>query len=217
MYKIFSSFIIALVVGLFVWLTPQGVSAAELYFKVVPNTTEGDQAVILEVRLNPESKIINVVEGAVSLSGDIPDDLSIEINKEDSPFTIWPTEPSYNKDQKIVSFVGGTPDGVSKESLIFRIRLLSKIPGVINVSWVGVKTYLNDGLGTEESTSVKSLDINLGTKDSEPMTDEKFVEDINTKNIFPGFQSPLNVTISLLLIIIFLIVIFYAYKKFIKN
>ena len=39
MYKISYSLSIALVLGLFVWIMPQGVSAAELYFKVVPNTT----------------------------------------------------------------------------------------------------------------------------------------------------------------------------------
>jgi len=217
MYKISYSLSIALVLGLFVWIMPQGVSAAELYFKVVPNTTAGDSSIVLEARINPESKNINVVEGAVSLTGNIPDDLSVEINKDGSSFTIWPTEPSYDKAGKVIRFVGGTPGGILKESLIFRIRLFSENPGDINVSWVGVKTFLNDGRGTEESTSVKSLDLNLNTQDTESTPDKKSAEDVKTKSTFSGFYSSLNVTISLLLIIIFLIAIFYAYKKFSKN
>ena len=122
-----------------------------------------------------------------------------------------------NKAGKVIRFVGGTPGGILKESLIFRIRLFSENPGDINVSWVGVKTFLNDGRGTEESTSVKSLDLNLNTQDTESTPDKKSAEDVKTKSTFSGFYSSLNVTISLLLIIIFLIAIFYAYKKFSKN
>jgi len=219
MYKIFSKCILVGITGICLLSLPQNSSAAELSFVVVPNIQAGDKVTTLEVRINPEGRNLNVVEGSVSFGGIVSDDLSVEINTDGSVFTMWPTEPSYNKSEKLIHFVGGTPNGLTKEGLLFRMRLSSSLDGNLDVSWSGVKTYLNDGLGTEESTKVKSISLNLNAKNSDGVTVENNPKDDKVSEvdtIFPGFNITKSVRI-LLLIIILLSAIFYGYKKFIKN
>ena len=111
--------------------------------------------------------------------------------------------------------MAGTPQGLNQEGLLFKIRLFSEIQGKLDVSWSGVKTFLNDGLGTEEATSVKSLTLELDNQDLEKINN-KSVESFEQKEIFSRFNFSKSVII-LLLIIILVSTIFYGYKKFIKN
>lgn len=219
MYKIFSSYIkTAFVIALFVLLAPQNSFAAELNYKVVPNVA-GDNTTVVEVHINPEGKNLNVVEGSVVFSGKGSEKLSIEVDKSNSVFTMWPGEPVYNKENKTIQFVGGTPNGLTKEGLLFSFSVISASVGSLDISWSGVKTYLNDGKGTEEATSVKSTSLDLDAKNSEGLevennsTEDKTAE---TETVFPGFNITKNVRILLLIIILFS-AIFYGYKKFIKS
>ncbi|MEK7588477.1 MAG: hypothetical protein AAB438_01530 [Patescibacteria group bacterium] len=215
MHKISSLQILVLLIGIFFIFNPQSSLAAQLSFKIVPNTEYGDKATNIEVRVDPESKNINVIEGGISFSGPSSKDLFIEIIKDNSVFSIWPTEPFFDKDKKIIYFVAGTPQGLNQEGLLFKIRLFSEIQGKLDVSWSGVKTFLNDGLGTEEATSVKSLTLELDNQDLEKINN-KSVESFEQKEIFSRFNFSKSVII-LLLIIILVSTIFYGYKKFIKN
>lgn len=220
MYKTFSSYIkTALTIALFVLLAPQNSFAAELSYKVVSNNVAGGSATVVEVHINPEGKNLNVVEGGVVFSGAGSEKLSIEVDKSNSVFTMWPGEPVYNKENKTIQFVGGTPNGLTKEGLLFSFSLVSASTGSLDISWSGVKTYLNDGKGTEEATSVKSISLNLDAKNSEGLGVENNTVDnktTNTDTVFPGFNITKNVRI-LLLIIILICAIFYGYKKFIKS
>lgn len=205
------------IVALFFICVPQNSFAAQLRFVVAPAS---DGATTLEVRIDPEDKNLNVVEGGVSLSGSIMDSLLVEVDTEGSVLSIWPTEPFYNKTEKVVRFVGGVPNGLTKEGLLFSVRLSSAVSGAIDISWTGVKTYLNDGKGTEESTSVKSLSLILDSKNNKAsLIEEKNSTQDNMPEenmVFSGFNFKNNGTI-ILLIIILLSIIFYGYKKFIKN
>ncbi|MFZ2151894.1 MAG: hypothetical protein WAV09_02160 [Minisyncoccia bacterium] len=209
MYKIFSSQIsTALAIGLLTLFLPQNIFAAQLSYKVIPNNVAGDTREVVEVRIDPEGKNVNVVEGTVSFGGVNTDSLLVDVSTDGSVFTIWPTEPSYNREGKSIQFVGGTPEGLTKEGLLFTMRLSSTVTGNVDISWSGVKTFLNDGNGTEESTSVKSLSVNLSAS-------KEAVEN-NTSSVFPGFNFTKSVTI-ILLIIILLGTFIYGYKKIIKN
>lgn len=216
MNKIFSKYILVGIVGLCFLLLPIKSFAAQLYFVDV---SSGEEITTLEVRINPEGKNINVVEGSVVFSGTASNDLIVEVNTNASILRMWPTEPTYNKTEKIIHFVGGTPNGFTKEDILFRINLSSTTKGILDVSWSGVKTYLNDGFGTEESTSVKSITINNVSFKNREDDQNKIINNINTKEISPRFNLLNNGTILLLIIIflIFFVFVFYAYKKFIKK
>ncbi len=196
------------VIGFFVLCVPQSIFAAQLSYKVVPNNGVGDTKTVVEVRIDPEGKNINVVEGTVSFGGINAGSLVVDVSTDGSVLTIWPTEPSYNREGKSIQFVGGTPEGLTNEGLLFTMRLSSTATGNVDISWSGVKTFLNDGNGTEESTSVKSLSLNLNA--SEEATEN------NTSGIFSGFNFTKSVTI-IILIIILLVTFIYGYKKIVKN
>lgn len=211
MNKTFSSqTYIVFAIGLLALFLPQNVLAAQLSYKIVSSDsqTSGTTAVV-EVRIDPEGKNVNVVEGTVTFSGSNADSLEVDIKTEKSVFPIWPTEPSYNAEKRSVQFVGGTPEGLTKEGLLFTMRLHSPVPGDVNVSWSGVKTFLNDGKGTEESTTVKSISINLDAKNTNRVAEE------NIQGIFSGFNFANSVTI--ISIVILLVILIYGYKKNIKN
>lgn len=161
MHKIFSSYLIVGVVGLFILLTPQNIFAAQLTFKVVPNSVAGDGATVVEVRIDPQSKNLNVVEGEINFQGTASEKLSVEVETGGSVLTLWPTPSEYLPSEKTIRFTGGVPRGFNKEGLLFRVRLFSTLSGDIAISWIGGRAYLNDGMGTEEPLSARSITINL--------------------------------------------------------
>jgi len=93
MLKTFLIKFIALMILAFTLWFPQSTFAAELVFKIVPNDIVGDKAAIIEVRIDPKSKILNVAEGIISFRGIISDKLSVNIETGGSVMTLWPTPP----------------------------------------------------------------------------------------------------------------------------
>lgn len=147
---------------LLLMLIPQGLFAAELTFQVIPNTEVSDTTILLEVRIDPQSKTLNVVEGDIQFSGTASDNLSVEVENGESILPLWPTPPQYDADKKSVSFTGGVPSGFDSEGLLFRLHLSPTVPGALVISYMNGNAYLNDGKGTNEFVSSKSLDITIG-------------------------------------------------------
>ncbi len=147
-------------------VAPADASAARLTFRVAPNAAPGDSATIIEARIDPESANLNVVEGALGVSGDIADGLSVEVETGGSALTVWPVAPEYSPAEKVVRFTGGVPGGFSQESPLLRLRLLSPSDGTVTVSWIGGSAYRNDGQGTPEPISAGSIAVNLASEDA---------------------------------------------------
>lgn len=164
MYKIFSSFIILSFVVIFLFV-PKNIFAAQMIFKLIPNTVIGDGSTIIEVRLDPESKDLNVIEGEINLKGIDKDKLLVDIETGGSILTTWPTLPKYISSESVIRFTGGVPGGFNKENLLFRLRLASSIAGNITLSFTNGTAYLNDGLGTMESIFTKPIVVSLEGKD----------------------------------------------------
>jgi hypothetical protein len=165
MNKIFYSFFTIIFFGLLILLTPREILAAQLIFKVAPTTNDG--ATIVEAYFNPEAKKINVVEGVISFQGAAVNDLSVGVETGGSVLTMWPTPPNYLANDKVIRFVGGVPQGFDKEGLLFRMRLTSTSSSSVSVLWSGGMSYLNDGQGTKENISARSVTVNLDSKDSD--------------------------------------------------
>lgn len=182
--------------GLFIISLPLNVFAAQIIFKVVPNNVTGDRATIVEARIDPQSKDLNVVEGIVNFQGTITDKLSVEVDADGSVLTIWPTPPQYLSSEKVIRFTGGVPGGFNHESLLFRMRLSSPLSGNIIISWIDGAAYLSDGLGTKETISTMSVTVNLGVS---------------------RYDYIKKVIIILLIVIIMFVVFRHVYKKIIKK
>jgi len=162
MFKLRSNYLILSVPLLLLMLMSQAVSAAELSFQVIPNTEVDDKTTLVEVRIDPQSKTLNVVEGEIRFSGTASDELSVQVENGQSVLPLWPTPPHYDTDKKSVSFTGGVPSGFDSEGLLFKLRLSPTVSGTLTISYMNGNAYLNDGKGTNEFVSSESLDITVG-------------------------------------------------------
>ncbi len=168
-------------VALLVFLLPQTVLAAQIFFKTVPNQVPDDKAEVVEVRINPGSKVLNVVEGVIGFRGTAVNKLIAQVETGGSILTLWPTPPQYFPEEKIIRFTGGVPSGFNQEGLIFRLRLTSSLTGEITITWISGATYLNDGKGTAEGVSSQSITINLDQQSSE-------INSVSSDNMPPIFD-----------------------------
>jgi hypothetical protein len=204
MYKVFSSYIAVGLIVLCFLLIPKNTFAAELTFKVIQDT-RADNTTLIEARIDPESKTLNVIEGIISFSGVGSDNLSVQVENGQSILSLWPTPPQYIQSEKFIRFTGGVPGGFDQEGLLFRMRISPAIYGDLEISYIDGNAYLNDGKGTQEPVFSKPLRINS----------VKSENDVNTVVPFRSYQSK-NV-IVILLICILLVGIFYGFKKNIKK
>ena len=127
--------------------------AAEVSFVAFPDTG------VIEVRVDPQEKELNVVEGIIQFSGPASDGLSVQIENGQSLLPIWPTPPLYDENTKSINFTGGVPNGFSSEGLLFRLLVSPAVSGDLTVAYVQGGGYLNDGKGTKESVSSTPLKI----------------------------------------------------------
>jgi hypothetical protein len=211
MYKIFLLYIATGTMWLFIILMPQSASAAQLIFKTVPDNAVDSTAKIIEVRIDPQSEDLNVVEGIINFQGTISDKLSVEVETGDSLLTLWPTPPQYFAVEKNIHFSGGVPGGFSREGLLFRIRLSSSLSGDETILWNGGTAYLNDGKGTQENINAESIVVSLNQQNKDAVK-------ISSNNKLPVILDLKKDVIIALVFIITLFVLFgYAHKNTIKK
>ncbi|MEN9649770.1 MAG: hypothetical protein RL094_737 [Candidatus Parcubacteria bacterium] len=184
---------------------PQSIIAAELTFHEVQNVNANDPATIVEIRIDPQSKRLNVVDGEIQLSGAASDNVSVQIENGQSVLPMWPTPPQYDAEKRSISFAGGVPGGFDKEGLLFRLRLSPTVSGPLTLSYINGSAYLNDGKGTKEVVSSKSLDITI---DKDKQNQQKQI------NTVPVNSSKNNYAIIISLVVVLLALILkYGLKK----
>lgn len=173
------------VIGIFVLLFPMHTYAAQVFFRVVPPATFGDTATVVEVYLDPEGVSINALEGIIRLHHSegvtVP---SVRIETGGSVLSLWPKAPEYSEAEGVIRFTGGIPEGFDHEELLMRIRFFATTPGTAVLSWIGGAAYRNDGIGTQENISSRSITVSLPSStlnsvdmsptDSKPPTFESF-------------------------------------------
>lgn len=182
-------------------LTPGVVRAAQLSFEVVSGEGTENNAAVIEVYVDPQAKELNVVEGAVSILVEEGRDLSVMAENGESVLKLWPTPPQYDAESHSIRFSGGSPQGFSDTSLIFRLRLQASAPGSVTMAWLGGMAYINDGKGTAEPISAKSLTVNLDAQSGGPNNAQSHQE-----GDFSG-------GIIMALIVALVVAFVYGYKK----
>ncbi len=138
------------------------IHAAEVLFSVLPNHTEGDLVTIIDVQLNSEGEFLNAVEGKIAFFTESLDSItSVLIETGDSVVSLWPVVPTYSKEEGVIRFTGGSTESFSDRGSLFRIRVFSKEERNLTLSWIGGSAYHNDGIGTQEGISSRSLTVSL--------------------------------------------------------
>lgn len=197
------SFLIVVIFALFFCIPIQNVFAANLNFVVIPNKEVNDTLTTVEARIDPQSKKINVVEGTIGFSGPAAENLKVQVENGNSVLPLWPTPPQYLSDEKIINFTGGIPDGFDKEGLLFSMLLSSSAVGDLTISYTDGLAYLNDGKGTEEEVISTPLQISFN-QSSEIIVTEK-------ENLFPNQR---KYGIVIVVLILFALLVLYAFKKY---
>ena len=192
--------IFILIAGLF--LGYNNLFAAELNFELVPNTSSGDKSAIINIKIDPQTKNLNVIEGSLIFKGQASADLSVQVENGNSILPLWPTPPQYNEKDKAINFVGGIPDGFNKEGLLFRLAISTASGGNLDISYNNGNAYLNDGMGTIEQITSKPLTLNL-----EP------AEGNQTEGVTAGYKLLKNVILFLVLAAVLFVIYRYVYKK----
>src|SRR3989344_5865360 len=137
---------------------PYSVFASNVYLETARTEFFVGDTILIDVKVDPEDKEINAVEGKISLDY-LPGAVLIrDINLSESSFSLWPNRPSPSEDLKTISFVGGVPGGLKhQDATLFKIALNLKNTGQITLNPADISVYLNDGKGTRDNTNVQNL------------------------------------------------------------
>lgn len=161
MSKIFATHLITVTLVASFFIVPQSIFAAELTFKKNSNTETASSTIVVEVRIDPQSKRLNVVDGVIGFSGIASDKFSVQVENGHSILSMWPTPPQYDADKKTIIFTGGIPNGFDEEGLLFKLRISPRTSGDLHISYVEGSAYVNDGKGTQDFISAKPLTLSL--------------------------------------------------------
>lgn len=142
---------------------------------------------IEKIKLNTEGEDIN----AVQVNLDYPENILeiVDFSDGGSILKIWAERPiikgseeTTNKDEGILSFIGGVPNGFKGEGIlgkiIFKIRTLSKekiqdLKKDVKIKFLeGTQVLLNDGKGTKAKLTTMGATFKVITKGSEIIKDE---------------------------------------------
>jgi hypothetical protein len=184
-YNIFS--IIVLVGIIF------SVSIASASVVYVTSDSDGMSAgdiISVEVHINTEDETVNVVEGEIVIDGNAKLIEVRELSVSGSIINFWSNRPSLSPDGNVISFVGGVPGGVkSNNGLIFKAFFLAKSEGDISFVPRNIKTYKNDGRGTEVKQTVSKLDIKILPSDPNGVSKDEWNKIVASDNMPPEFLS----------------------------
>lgn len=169
-------------------LVAHTVSAASLSW--VPSTT-GDfgvgNEIAVDLKMDSEGVGINAAQATIRFPKET---LSVKsIDKSDSAFSFWLEEPTFSNTDGVVSFIGGTPYGVSGASIkTIKIVFVAKGTGNAPLTITDAAITASDGSGTNIFSKVNDLAFTiLPTKIAAPVI--KPPQQI-VREVVPALSSP---------------------------
>lgn len=139
-----TSFTIILGTALFFAHTAQ---AATLFF--TPGTGEFglNKEIVVDLKIDSDGVGVNAGQATIRFPKDMLEVKSVD--KTDSAFNFWLEEPSFSNTDGVITFVGGTPYGISGASIkVLNITFLTKSAGTAVLSFVDSAVTASDGSGT---------------------------------------------------------------------
>jgi len=152
----FVSFLFLILSGI---LSPSAF-AQTLYFNTGTSYPAGETFPVT-VFVDTQNKLINTVSGKIKID---PTKLTItNVSYGNSIINLWVEKPTINAVAGTISFVGGTPGGYSgNNGQILVLSLRGNAQGLTSITANDVKILLNDGMGTEISSTAKPATITIG-------------------------------------------------------
>lgn len=103
--------------------------------------------IVADLKIDSEGVGINAAQATIRFPKDVLEVKSIE--KTDSAFSFWLEEPSFSNTDGAITFIGGTPYGVSGASIeVLRVTFTTKSGGTASISFSDAAITASDGSGT---------------------------------------------------------------------
>ena len=145
-------------------------NAASLYF--VPETGAFDinKEISVDLKINSEGTGVNATQATIRFPKNIIEVKSV--NKDSSAFNFWLEEPSFSNTDGVITFIGGTPYGVSGASIqVLNITFVTKSIGTALVTFADAAVTASDGSGTNVLSTTKEAAFTVApTTVSAPIT-----------------------------------------------
>ena len=124
-----------------------GAQAATLFF--TPGTGEFglNKEIVADLKIDSDGVGVNAGQATIRFPKDMLEVKSVD--KTDSAFNFWLEEPSFSNADGVITFVGGTPYGISGASInVLHITFLAKSSGTAKLSFADSAVTASDGSGT---------------------------------------------------------------------
>lgn len=123
------------------------VEAATLFF--TPGTGEFglNKEIVVDLKIDSDGVGVNAGQATIRFPKDMLEVKSVD--KADSAFNFWLEEPSFSNTDGVITFVGGTPYGISGASIkVLHITFATKSAGIANLTFTDSAVTASDGTGT---------------------------------------------------------------------
>jgi hypothetical protein len=109
----------------------------------------------VNVVVNTGGKSVNASEGSLTFN---PNELSVvSVNRNNSIFNLWVTEPAFSNSAGTINFSGGVPSGYSGQTgTVMTVTFRAAGAGTARASFKNGSVLANDGRGTNILTSMNS-------------------------------------------------------------
>lgn len=131
----------------FTFFTASAAHAAVLYWVPAVGEWKTGDTLTADLKIDSEGVGINATQATIRFPQGLLETTSI--NKNDSAFSFWLEEPSFSNTAGTISFVGGTPYGVSGASIkVLTATFTIKGPGTASLTASDAAITASDGAGT---------------------------------------------------------------------
>ncbi len=142
--------------------------------QVLPEKTTFDvgEEFVVDLIIDTASDSINAAETRVNFPNNILEIISIE--KNNSIFSFWVEEPTISNEEGYLSFIGGTPRGVTGDALnVFKVKFKTIGVGEANIYISEAVVTASDGKGTNVLSKMIGANLLVGIESIEPKEETK--------------------------------------------
>ncbi len=134
-------------------LLPAVSSAATMSMSPATGVYSAGATFTARVVVNSAGKSINAAEGTIKFN---PQEVTVvSVDRSNSIFSLWVTEPSFSNSAGTVTFSGGLPTGYTGSSgTVFNITFRTTNASTARVTLTGGAVLANDGMGTNVLSSM---------------------------------------------------------------
>ncbi len=130
--------------------------------------------------VNTSGQSVNAAEGIIKFN---PQELTVvSVDRSNSIFNLWVTEPTFSNSAGTISFSGGMPSGYKGSAgTIFNITFRTKNAGTPKVSLTSGAVLANDGMGTNVLSSMGGATYTVQALTTSPVPEQiEYVAPANT-------------------------------------